>query len=116
MLLVDGDCGFCMRAGGWLAVRTSGIRIVPLQQVDLDALGLDPVAVSTRLHAMGEGGVRVGSAAIAEALRHGGLPLRAAAVLLDAPVIRVVAQRAYDVVARSRHRLPGGTAACELPS
>lgn len=116
MLLVDGDCGFCMRAGAWLAARTSGITIVPLQQVDLDALRLDPVAVSARLHAVGDGGVRVGSAAIAEALRHGSLAMRVAARVLEAPLVRGVAQRLYDLVARVRHRLPGGTAACQLPS
>lgn len=114
-LLVDGDCGFCMRAGAWLSRHTTGMDIMPLQQVDVASLGLDPKAVSERLHAVTDTGVRVGAAAIAEALRHGPWMLRAAAHVLDAPGLRWLAQRGYDLVARSRHRLPGGTAACTLP-
>lgn len=116
LLLVDGDCGFCMRAAGWLASRTKGLDITPLQQVDLGALGLDPVGVAARLHAVGPDGVRVGSSAIAAALRHGSIVMRACAALIDAPGLRFIAQRVYAVVARYRHRLPGGSAACRLPS
>ncbi len=116
MLLVDGDCGFCMRAAGWLAQRTSGLTLTTLQSVDVVALGLDPVAVSARLHAVTGRDVRVGAAAVAVGLRCGSWPMRAAAAVLDAPGVRVLAQWGYDVVARNRHRLPGGTAACELPS
>ena len=115
MLLVDGDCGFCMRAGAWLQAHTRGMTVLPLQQVDLAALGLDPVAVATRLHMVGDAGVRTGAAAVTEALRHGSRALRLAAALLDAPGLRVLAQLGYDRVARWRHRLPGGSAACELP-
>lgn len=115
LLLVDGDCGFCMRAGAWIAAHTRGVDVATLQSVDVVALNLDPVAVTQRLHAVGERGVRVGSAAIAEALRHGAWWMRIAAAVIEAPGIRLVAQRVYDLVARFRHRLPGGTAACELP-
>lgn len=115
MLLVDGDCGFCMRAAAWLDVRTSGLVLTPLQSVDVGAWGLDPAAVSARLHAVGPHGVKVGSAAVAEALRHGSRGMRWAAGVLDLPGLRWFAQRVYDLVARSRHRLPGGTVACQLP-
>lgn len=115
LLLVDGDCGFCMRAGAWIAAHTHGVDVVTLQSVDVVALGLDPVAVTKRLHAVGERGVRVGSAAIADVLRHGAWWMRLAAAVIDAPGIRLIASAVYDLLARFRHRLPGGTAACELP-
>lgn len=114
LLLVDGDCGFCMRAATWMSRHTAGLEIVPFQQVDVAALGLDPVAVTKHLHTVADGDVRVGSAAVAEALRHGSFMMRFAALMLDAPGLRWVAQRGYDLVARSRHRLPGGSSACQL--
>lgn len=116
LLLVDGDCGFCMRAGAWLKSRTDGIEIARLQQVDVTQYGLEPSAVAKRLHAISPDSVRVGSAAIAEALRHGSLRLRVAAAILEAPVLRWFAHGVYAMVARFRHRLPGGTAECRLPT
>lgn len=115
LLLVDGECGFCMRAATWLEARTDGVTLAALQRVDVSQYGLDRVAVAQRLHAVSPNGVKIGSAAIAEALRHGSRPLRFAAALLDAPVLRILAQRGYDIVARYRHRLPGGDASCRLP-
>lgn len=115
VLLVDGDCGFCMRAAGWLAPRTTGLTITRLQQFDVTQYGLNRVAVEKRLHAVAPDGVRVGSAAIAEALRHGSRSMRVAAALLDAPGVCVLAQLGYTVIARFRHRLPGGSADCRLP-
>lgn len=114
LLLIDGECGFCMRAGAWLEARTDGVNLAALQRVDVGQYGLTATAVAKRLHAVGPHGVKVGSAAIAEALRHGSRSMRVAAALLDAPVLRIVAQRGYDVVARFRHRLPGGDESCRL--
>ena len=115
LLLVDGECGFCMRAAAWLDARTSGVTLAALQRVDVGQYGLEPSAVAARLHAVGPNGVKVGSAAVAEGLRHGSRPLQFAAALIDAPVVRIVAQRVYDLVAKFRHQLPGGTVECRLP-
>ena len=115
LLLVDGECGFCMRAAAWLDARTSGVTLAVLQRADVSQYSLEPTAVAARLHAVGPNGVKVGSAAVAEGLRHGSRPMRFAASLIDAPVVCIVAQRVYELVAKFRHRLPSGTVECRLP-
>lgn len=116
LLLVDGDCGFCMRAAAWAESRTTGVGISPLQQVDVSQYGLESTAVAKRLHAIGPNSVTVGSAAVAEVLRHGSPLLRVAAAIIDAPVLRWFAQGVYALVSEFRHLLPGGTTDCRLPS
>ena len=88
-MLNDADCGFCMRTG----------RLVPRLGVDVDHGG------RRRGEAAGPGAVAVGpdegalAGEVDRRRRHGGHP---------------IARRTYAWVAANRHRLPGGTAACEL--
>jgi hypothetical protein len=43
------------------------------------------------------------------------MSLRFAGFLLATPPFSIVAALGYNVLARYRHRLPGGTPACALP-
>jgi predicted DCC family thiol-disulfide oxidoreductase YuxK len=56
-----------------------------------------------------------GPTAIARLLVDAGSYWRALGLLLDMRPIRRIAGPAYRLVARHRHRLPGGTAACRRP-
>ena len=71
------------------------------------------------LHFVAPGRVSTGPVAIADVLRSArgtrGLPWRMAGRLLALRPVLWLAWPAYRLVARNRHRLPGGTAACELP-
>ena len=118
ILVYDGDCGFCTRTARWLRRRVpAGVDVRPWQTLDLDALGLTEAEVRDAAYWVTPRGRRLrGEAAIAAALRTAGEPWRSAGDLILAPGIRRVAARVYDVVARNRHRFPGGTDACELPS
>ena len=62
------------------------------------------------------GAVHGGAQAVAKLLLSapGGWPLVGA--LLTLPPVRWMAHGLYRLIARNRHRLPGGTAACALPS
>lgn len=116
LLVYDGDCAFCTRA---VAVALRRIRVVchavPWQQVDLAGLGLTPEEAAEVVWWV-EPGVRKvsGHRAVAAALRHGRPALRPLGRLLEAPLVGNVAAAGYDLVARNRYRLPGGTAACRV--
>jgi predicted DCC family thiol-disulfide oxidoreductase YuxK len=56
-----------------------------------------------------------GPDAIALLLRHGGRMWPMLGRLMQVSLVRAVAWPAYRWVARNRHRLPGGTAACAAP-
>jgi predicted DCC family thiol-disulfide oxidoreductase YuxK len=113
-LVFDGDCAFCTTCANWLA---GGGRVgtVPWQFLDLDAVGLTLDQVTTSVWwLVDEGPVEHSSRAIGRALvARGGWTTYAGRLLLLAPV-RPVADAVYRLVARYRHRLPGGTPACRL--
>ncbi len=118
LLVYDGDCAFCTRVVD-LAVRRMGVdcRAVAWQQADLAALGLTEEQVTEKVWWVEPDGTKVsGHRAVAAALRHGGPAVRPVGRLLDAPSLAPVASAGYDLVARNRHRLPGGTAACGIDS
>ncbi|GAB2739475.1 thiol-disulfide oxidoreductase DCC family protein [Kitasatospora kifunensis] len=122
VLIFDGDCAFCsscvrlaerylrqtLASGGWTAK--------PLQFADLAALGVTKERAEREvLWVTPSGEVFGGAQAVAKLLlRSGNIWAYLGAVLTLAPV-RPIAAVLYRLVARYRHRLPGGTAACALP-
>lgn len=117
VLVFDGDCAFCTasvrRMERWVGRRPV---VVAWQQADLPRLGLTPQQCTDALQWVGAAGEnRQGAAAVAATLRYAGRGWSVLGLLLDAPVVRTLAQWVYRWVARNRHRLPGGTPACSLP-
>jgi predicted DCC family thiol-disulfide oxidoreductase YuxK len=92
------------------------VQIDPLQSLELTALGVDPQRATRELPVVDSAGVvHYGHLAIAALLTADRRWLRhAAGRALRAPALSPAAAAAYRVVAANRHRLPGGTAACEL--
>jgi predicted DCC family thiol-disulfide oxidoreductase YuxK len=114
LLVYDGDCAFCTRVVD-LARARLGVqcRAVPWQEADLAALGLTEDQVVEKVWWVDPDGTKVsGHRAVAAALRHGAPAVRSVGRLLDADAFAPVASAGYDLVARNRHRLPGGTPAC----
>jgi predicted DCC family thiol-disulfide oxidoreductase YuxK len=116
LVLWDQDCSFCSRAAAY-ASEHFVVEATPYQWVDVTAYGLTPEQCGEALQVVDRrtGRVFAGSDAVAQVMRtrHG-----AWAVLGrvgGSAVVRPIAQPAYRLVARNRHRLPGGTAACALP-
>ena len=116
LVLFDGGCGFCARAVGVMTGRMIRADVVaePLQRADLPAVGLTVDKCLETLHVVDESVVFTGSDAIACILRAGRSPWPLAGRLLTLPGVRQVAGAAYALVARNRHRLPGGTTTCGL--
>ncbi|MGA4507998.1 thiol-disulfide oxidoreductase DCC family protein [Propionibacteriaceae bacterium G1746] len=122
VLLYDPDCGFCVRCATWLARRSRG-AVRPFSVLDeavtapgVDAAGVDVERAMVEVpYVRSDGSVVWGAAAIAEALvscRWVGW--RLVGRVLRTRAVQVVARPVYTWVARHRHRLPGGTASCDL--
>ena len=119
VLVYDGDCSFCSSAARWVSARWVGseeaIAWQRLNADQLDRLGLTLDDVRSAAWWIDAAGRRSrGHLAIARALRAApGWPSVVGRVLLVPPV-RWLAAGAYPLVARWRHRLPGGTPACRV--
>ncbi|HET6153649.1 MAG TPA: DUF393 domain-containing protein [Marmoricola sp.] len=113
-LVYDADCGFCTRSATWLA-RGTGNDPVPWHTVDIGRAGItQAVADANAGWLVGDRVTVVGGAAIAEAMRaRGGWTAPLGRVML-LPGVRLLVRLVYPVIARNRHRLPGGTAACRF--
>lgn len=116
LLIFDGDCSFCTRSVEHLRTGTQ-LEWVPWQRVELEQYGISE-AEALRSVWLIDGGRVVASGATAFSTlleRSPRRSWRAAGKLMALPGVRAVAAAAYRVVARYRHKLPGGTAACALP-
>ena len=119
-LIYDGACGFCTASALWVSRRWAGADApvaVPWQELPEDWV--------TELHLTGDDlarsawwadGARVegGSRAVGHALLAARGPWAVAGRLLLVPPVSWVAPPGYRLVARYRHRLPGGTPACKV--
>ena len=119
MLIYDGDCSFCTACANWAAARWRD----PVRRVPWQALGADELAAfaltgdQVRCAAWWideTGGHFRGHLAIAQALRAGSGWSAALGQVLFVPPFRWVGAASYPVIARARHRLPGGTPACRM--
>lgn len=118
VLVFDGDCAFCSSIARWTAGRLPpGAGTIPWQFLDDPAdVGLTREQVAEAAFWIDEDGrAWRGHEAAALALQEiGGAWRWIGRLMLVAPIDRLAAW-AYEVIARNRHRLPGGTPACRLP-
>ena len=118
MLIFDGDCGLCTRCAEWAQRRLpAGERVVAWQHLDdLGAVGLTVDDVTAAAWWVDADGTRYrGHLAVGKALEACGRGWRPLGAALGRPGVSAVAALVYDLVARNRYRLPGGTPACRMP-
>ncbi len=117
VFLYDGDCAFCTTCANFVERRIpTGARVVPWQFADLDALGVTQVEAEEAVIWAAPGRpTAAGPVAIARLLVDAGSFWRPLGWVLGLAPVRWLAWPAYRLIARNRHRLPGGTAACSLP-
>jgi predicted DCC family thiol-disulfide oxidoreductase YuxK len=114
----DGDCAFCTSCVKFIARHIpSQAEVVPWQFADLEALGLTVEQCEQSVQWVHpDGTAAAGPEAIARLLRGSDRRMwHPAGWLLQRRPVRALAWPAYRWVARNRHRMPGGTAACALP-
>lgn len=116
-LVFDGDCGFCTSVARHFEKRSfTPITIAAWQLTDLSELGLTADMAAEEVYLVNDRGVFGGAECFAELMRIQGDPFhRMVAWGMRLPGIRDLCAWGYRMVARNRHRLPGGTPACELP-
>lgn len=113
MLVFDGDCAFCTSCARLLERIGPQAEIVAWQLADLDELGITAAQAAEAVRWIeADGTVRTGHEAIAAALATAGWPWRIAGRTMLLPVVSPLAAAGYRLIARNRHRLPGGTPAC----
>ncbi|HZU73140.1 MAG TPA: DCC1-like thiol-disulfide oxidoreductase family protein [Acidimicrobiales bacterium] len=121
LLIFDGDCGFCTSAVTWVSRHwRPGADAVPWQRLSeakLASIGLS-VADAGAAAWWVDPDLRLqrGHLAIAKALEQGRGWRRVAGGLVMRPPLRWLAAAVYPLVVRWRHRLPGGTPACRMPT
>lgn len=116
LFIFDGDCSFCTSSARVLDRMTKGrLNVQPYQFLDLKKLGLKLSDAQSAVQFLSNGDRFSGAKAIAEALITAKTPWLIAGWFIKTPVILSFAELVYLLVAKNRHRLPGGTPACQLP-
>lgn len=117
VFLYDGDCSFCTSCAQFIERRIpTRAEVTPWQFADLAALGVSqPEAEEAVIWVEDTGPHGAGPVAIARLLVDAGSFWRLLGRVLDLSPVRRLAWPVYRWVARNRHRMPGGTAACSLP-
>jgi predicted DCC family thiol-disulfide oxidoreductase YuxK len=115
-LVFDGDCAFCTSSANWIERRLPPTVVVtPWQRVDLERIGLTEARARAAAYWIDESGQpHRGHRAIGRALVACRRPWPVIGYLCLIPPMSWVAAVVYALVARFRHRLPGGTPACRV--
>jgi len=116
ILIFDGDCGFCTMSVDfmkrWIRPRA---QILAWQFANLDALGLTEAECTEAVQWVPISGDHTsGAAAVADVLRASPAPWPVAGTAMAAPLVRLLADRVYKLIAKNRYRLPGSTPACKV--
>ena len=116
LLIYDGDCAFCQRCVDLGARLPAPVRCEPFQLLDPTAFGLRADQVQSAAWWVGpDGSLRRGHRAVAAVFTaQPGPGWRTAGWLIDHPPLGWLAAAGYALIARFRHRLPGGTAQCRV--
>lgn len=116
LLVYDGDCGFCTTSVNIARRRIkSRADMQPWQQLDLEALGLTEAACQESVQFRDRSGRWTSAGrAVATMLRESPRPWSWLGAFLSLPGIAWLTEQIYRAVAANRHRLPGGTPACQL--
>jgi len=117
ILIFDGDCAFCTSCVQWIRRHLRRHpEIQPWQTTDLETLGLTVARCTEALQFVdAKARIHSGERAVARLLIHVGSGWGLVGRIILVPGIRPVAGWIYRRVAANRHRLPGGTPACQMP-
>lgn len=114
-LTYDNDCGFCTKAANWLVQRSDSTEAIAFQEFDYIAVGLTYEQISTAAYFIrADGRIFRGTVAMGHALLHARYPWRLLGWPLVLPLTSWIGRMCYPILAKNRHRLPGGTASCKL--
>ena len=115
-LIFDGDCGFCTTTANFIKARsTAAIDVHPWQFIDVARFGLTEEQTASRVYFAFEGKTYGGHAALAKVLlAQRNWIFKAIGAIMLTPPFSWLAHLGYLLIAKYRHKLPGGTPACKL--
>ena len=116
VLIFDGDCGFCTSTSYRIVDWSSApISAHAWQLVDVGLYGLTKEQTAAKVYFVVGGKAFAGHEAFAQILiaQRNWLAKVIGFVLMHPP-LSWIAKPGYRLVARYRHKLPGGTPACEM--
>jgi predicted DCC family thiol-disulfide oxidoreductase YuxK len=117
VLIFDADCGFCTRCVDVLKRLPHGADVQAFQFTDLAGFGTTEARAQREvLWVDANGRISGGAQAIARLLVNSGGVYALAGWVMRTPPVRWVAAGVYKLIAKNRQRMPGGTAACAIPS
>ncbi|BDQ00728.1 DUF393 domain-containing protein [Aquiluna sp. KACHI24] len=115
LFIFDGDCSFCSTSARFLEkITRHRVPIKPYQFLNLEQVGVPRQDAEAAVQFLIAGERYQGARAIAEALIASKTTWVLAGWFIKTPVILSFAELVYLLVAKNRHRLPGGTPACKL--
>lgn len=116
LLVYDGDCAFCTRSVRFVERHIARHPVIrSWQSLDLAPLALTEAMCLEAVQLVREDSSVVSAhIAVARTLIHGRRGWAVLGWLMLLPGVRQIAGVVYRWVARNRHRLPGGTAACAI--
>ncbi len=116
VLIFDGDCGFCTSAANFVVARSAvPIEAVAWQLTEVTKFGLTETQTAARVYFVTGREAFGGHLALAQVLwLQRGIGWKALGWLMTVPPTCWLASVGYALVARFRHRLPGGTPACAV--
>ncbi|TFB54528.1 DUF393 domain-containing protein [Cryobacterium sp. TMT1-62] len=116
LLIFDGDCAFCTTSVNTMKRLIPGMPAsAPYQWTDLTSYALTTKDAQSRVWLIVDDHRFGGAAAVAALLRHQpNVLMRVLGWLGTVPPWSWAAEVGYRLVARYRHRLPGGTPACRM--
>ena len=117
VLIFDGDCGFCTSTANYLAKHSKvPIQVIPWQYVDFTNLPITKEDCADQVYLLVDGKPNGGHEGFAMTLRvQPSAVVRFIGAAAMSPALRWFAKPTYRLVAKYRHKLPGGTPACKLP-
>ena len=116
VLIFDGDCGFCTTTANYIEKNSATpIEIHPWTWVELADYGLTAEVAAAKVQVFAGGKTYAGHKAFAKLLRlQKRWWFKVLGGLMVTPPFSWGARLAYYSVAKYRHKLPGGTPACEI--
>jgi predicted DCC family thiol-disulfide oxidoreductase YuxK len=116
ILLFDGDCSFCSSSARVLKkIVGQKVEVLAYQHVDLEPLGILTTECELAVQFVAGNLRSSGHIAIADALIATKSIWSLAGHFIKLPVITSAGFLVYEWVSKNRHKLPGGTPACQMP-
>lgn len=115
-VIYDGDCAFCSSAARFGKAKIAPkLEFLAYQQTDLGKYGLTAAECEKSLQFVSANNeIIAGAKAVAQILISAGYPYRMIGRIMKLPILNKLAQLGYNLVAKNRHRLPGGTPTCKM--